>query len=41
MRKHYDFSNSDPNPYAHKLKKQITLRLDSDTIDYFKHMAEQ
>ena len=41
MRKHYDFSNSAPNPYARKLKKQITIRLDSDTIDYFKDMAEQ
>jgi len=28
MRKHYDFSKSVPNPYAQKLKKQITIRLD-------------
>ena len=40
MRKHYDFSNSVPNPYAQKLKKQITIRLDEDTISYFKGMAE-
>lgn len=40
MRKHYDFSNSKPNPYAQKLKKQITIRLDEDTIAYFKAMAE-
>ena len=41
MRKHYDFSNSRPNPYAHRLKKQITIRIDEDTIAYFKNMAEE
>ncbi|MCB1697973.1 MAG: BrnA antitoxin family protein [Halioglobus sp.] len=41
MRKHYDFSDSTSNPYAQKLKKQITIRLDEDTIEYFKGMAEQ
>ena len=41
MRKHYDFSNSKPNPYAQKLKKQITIRLDEDTVEYFKAMAEK
>ncbi len=40
MRKRYDFSNSVPNPYAKRLKKQITIRLDEDTIEYFKAMAE-
>jgi len=41
MRKNYDFSNSVPNPYAQKLKKQITIRLDEDTISYFKGMAAE
>ena len=41
MRKHYDFSESKPNPYAQRLKKQITIRLDKDTIAYFKGMAEE
>ena len=41
MRKNYDFSKSVPNPYAQKLKKQITIRLDEDTIAYFKKMAEE
>jgi predicted DNA binding CopG/RHH family protein len=41
MRKSYDFSNSVPNPYAQKLKKQITIRLDEDTISYFKNMADE
>ena len=41
MRKNYDFSNSVSNPYAQKLKKQITIRLDEDTISYFKSMADE
>ena len=40
MRKIHDFSKSISNPYAQKLKKQITIRLDEDTIAYFKNMAE-
>ena len=40
MRKRYDFSSSVTNPYARKLKKQITIRLDEDTIEYFKELAE-
>lgn len=28
MREQYDFSNSVPNPYVKKNKKQITIRLD-------------
>jgi len=41
MRKHYDFSKSVPNPYAKRLKKQITIRLDEGTIAYFKDMADE
>ncbi len=41
MREHYDFSNAKKNPYVSKLKKQITIRLDEDTIDYFKDMSEE
>lgn len=40
MRKNYDFASSQKNPYAKKLKKQITIRLDDDTIEYFKAMAD-
>jgi uncharacterized protein (DUF4415 family) len=36
MRKEYDFSKAKKNPYATLLKKQITLRLDQEAIDYFK-----
>jgi len=41
MRDKYDFSKSKKNPYVSKLKKQITIRLDEDTIAYFKTLAEQ
>jgi uncharacterized protein (DUF4415 family) len=40
MRSEYDFSNSRKNPYAKAVKKQITIRIDEDTIDYFKNLAE-
>ena len=40
MRDNYDFSNSVKNPYAKKLKKQVTIRLDEDTVEYFKGLAE-
>ncbi len=41
MKKEYDFSKSVKNPYAKHLKKQVTLRLGVDVIDYFKHLAEE
>ncbi len=41
MRKEYDFSKSKKNPYIKHLKEQITIRLDKDTIRYFKQMAEE
>ena len=40
MRENYDFSKSKPNPYAKRLKKQLTIRIDQETISYFKSMAE-
>jgi uncharacterized protein (DUF4415 family) len=41
MRNHYDFSKAKRNPYAARLKRQVTIRLDQDTITYFRHMAEE
>ncbi|HQR74680.1 MAG TPA: BrnA antitoxin family protein [Sulfurovum sp.] len=41
MKKEYDFSNSKPNPYAKNLKKQISLNVDIDTIDYFKALSKK
>jgi uncharacterized protein (DUF4415 family) len=40
MRDRYDFSKAKRNPYAKRLKKQITIRLDEETLDYFKDLAE-
>jgi uncharacterized protein (DUF4415 family) len=41
MRNEYDFSNAKLNPYIKKLRKQISIRIDIDTIDYFKRQAEE
>lgn len=41
MRKEYDFSQSVQNPYAKKLKKQVTIRLEEDVVDYFKQLSEE
>ena len=41
MKAEYDFSKSTPNPYIKKLKKQITIRIDNDTIEYFKKLSEE
>lgn len=41
MRDNYDFSDSIPNPYTKKLKKQITIRLDEGTTRYFEELAEK
>ena len=40
MRKEYDFSAAKKNPYAARLKKQITIRLDEESITYFKSISE-
>ena len=41
MRKEYDFSKSRKNPYANQLKRQITIRLDTTAVNYFKEMAAE
>ncbi len=41
MRKEYDFSKSRKNPYAKQLKSQITIRLDTAAVAYFKQMAAE
>jgi len=43
MRKEYDFSKMKGrnNPYAKDLKKQVTLRLGIDVIEYFKGLAAE
>ena len=39
MKKEYNFSKARKNPYAKLLKKQVTIRLDQQTIKYFKALA--
>jgi uncharacterized protein (DUF4415 family) len=41
MRKEYDFSKSVKNPYAKKPKKQVTLRLGIDVLEYFRRLAQE
>ncbi len=43
MKKEYDFSKmkSRKNPFASKLKRQVTIRMGDDVITYFKGMAEE
>ncbi len=40
MRAKYDFTDAVKNPYAKKLKKAISIRIDDDVIEYFKQIAE-
>ena len=42
MRDEYNISELNPrkNPYANRLKKQITINIDGGTIDYFKSLAD-
>ena len=39
MRANYDFSKAVRNPYAKRLKKQLTIRLDVETIGYFQKLS--
>ena len=41
MRREYDFTKARKNPYAAKLKKPVTIRLDERTIEYFKQLATE
>ena len=41
MREEYDFSKSQKNPYAAKLKRPITIRLDEDSVTYFKSISDE
>lgn len=43
MRDKYDLSKmkGKRNPYAKRLKQPVTMRLDQDTVSYFKAMADE
>ena len=41
MRKEYDFSKAERNPYAGRFKRQVTLRLEGQVVDYFKDLSRE
>jgi len=41
MRKEYDFSGSRKNPYTKALKRQISIRLETEVVDYFKKLSKE
>ena len=41
MKKEYDFSKGEKNPYAKLFKKQITIRMDENIVTYFKGLSKQ
>ncbi len=41
MKKEYDFSKGKKNPYTKSLKKQITINISEEALDYFKKMSEK
>ena len=41
MKKNYDFSKARRNPYVRRLKRQVTIRIDQDTIAYFKALSTE
>lgn len=43
MREHYDFSKmkGKKNPYIKYLKQPVTIRLDKDSVEYFKALSEE
>ena len=41
MKQHYDFSKGRKNPYSKQLKKQITINLSEEVLDYFKKLSEE
>ena len=43
MRNEYDLSKlkSRKNPYAKRLKKEIRIRLEAETLEYFKQLSKE
>lgn len=41
MKRNYDFSKARKNPYAKRLKTQVTIRLDKDVVEYFKAISDE
>lgn len=41
MKSEYDFSKGNKNPYAKMLKRQITINISEEVLEYFKEMSEK
>ena len=41
MREEYDFSDGVKNPYVKPQKTSITIRIDTETVDYFKKLSAE
>ena len=41
MRKEYDFSNAVKNPYVRQGKQAVTIRLDTEVVEYFKQVGQE
>lgn len=41
MKDHYDFSKGKKNPYTKLLKKEITISLSEEVLDYFEEMSKR
>ena len=43
MRDEYDIKNLNPrrNPYTKKMKQQVTMNMNTTTVDYFKSMSSE
>ncbi|EOS34698.1 MAG: BrnA antitoxin family protein [Lachnospiraceae bacterium] len=43
MRAEYDIENLNPrkNPYAKNIKRQVTIHINNDTIEFFKEQSEE
>jgi uncharacterized protein (DUF4415 family) len=41
MRKEYDFNDAKPGRLAERSKQQITIRIEKDTVAWFKELSEQ
>ncbi len=41
MRAEYDFTNAIKNPYTKKEKCAVTIRLETDVVDYFKGLSSE
>ncbi len=41
MRAEYDFSKGRKNPYARRPKQSVTIRLDTEAVEWFRKLADE